>query len=126
MTIASGKMTFDEYLAYDDGTDTRYELVNGELIAMPPESRLNARIAMFLVLEFAKHVPFHLICCKDTEVEVSGRFASAWLPALMILTELRLVNGLYEEQMFQGNAKITSPMLPNLELTPEQLLNAGL
>ncbi len=26
------RLTFKEYLAYDDGTDTRYELVNGELI----------------------------------------------------------------------------------------------
>lgn len=34
MTIASQKMTLEEYLNYDDGTDTRYELVNGELIAM--------------------------------------------------------------------------------------------
>lgn len=24
--------TFEEYLAYDDGTDTRYELVDGELV----------------------------------------------------------------------------------------------
>lgn len=31
-------MTLEEYLHYDDGTDTRYELVNGELIALPTES----------------------------------------------------------------------------------------
>ena len=34
MTITTPKLTFEEYLAYDDGTDTRYELVNGELIPM--------------------------------------------------------------------------------------------
>lgn len=34
MTVAKNKLTFAEYLKYDDGTDTRYELVNGELIAM--------------------------------------------------------------------------------------------
>jgi hypothetical protein len=34
-------LTFDDYLAYDDGTDSRYELVDGELIAMPPESPEN-------------------------------------------------------------------------------------
>ncbi|HAA32609.1 MAG TPA: hypothetical protein DCE56_38985, partial [Cyanobacteria bacterium UBA8553] len=32
MTITSQKMTLEEYLNYDDGTDTRYELVNGELV----------------------------------------------------------------------------------------------
>lgn len=34
MTIATQKLTFEEYLAYDDGTDTRYELVDGELVPM--------------------------------------------------------------------------------------------
>lgn len=32
MTVATKKLTFEEYLKYDDRTDTRYELVNGELI----------------------------------------------------------------------------------------------
>jgi Uma2 family endonuclease len=34
MSIATQKLTFKEYLAYDDGTDTRYELVDGELVPM--------------------------------------------------------------------------------------------
>lgn len=34
MTVATKKLTFEEYLKYDDGTDTRYELVDGELIPM--------------------------------------------------------------------------------------------
>lgn len=34
MTVAIKKLTFAEYLKYDDGTDNRYELVNGELVAM--------------------------------------------------------------------------------------------
>ncbi len=87
MTLATKKLTFEEYLAYDDGTDTRYELVNGELVIMPPESRLNARIAMFLISEFLKFVPFRLICCKDTEIEISGRFAQTRLPDIMILSQ---------------------------------------
>lgn len=33
MIVASPLPTLSEYLAYDDGTDTRYELVNGELVA---------------------------------------------------------------------------------------------
>jgi len=54
MAIATQPMTLEEYLSYDDGSDTRYELVNGELIAMPPESRLNVKIAIFLLTQFAK------------------------------------------------------------------------
>lgn len=87
MTIASRKMTVEEYLAYDDATDTQYEVVNGELVSIPPESRLNSRIAMFLIAEFLKFIPFHLICCKDTEIEVSGRLAQVRLPDVMVLTE---------------------------------------
>jgi Uma2 family endonuclease len=38
MTVATLRMTFEEFLDYDDGTDLLYELENGELIAMPAES----------------------------------------------------------------------------------------
>ncbi|MGB8702509.1 MAG: Uma2 family endonuclease [Thermosynechococcaceae cyanobacterium] len=49
MTVTTTRlMTLEEYFNYDDGTDTRYELANGMLVEMPPESRLNHRIASFL------------------------------------------------------------------------------
>lgn len=32
MSVTLQKVSFDEYLTYNDGTDTRYELVDGELI----------------------------------------------------------------------------------------------
>lgn len=50
MSVAVKPMTLEEYLNYDDGTDTRYELVNGELITMPTESDLKGRIATFLLI----------------------------------------------------------------------------
>ncbi len=34
MAIATKRLTLDEYLQHDDGTDITYELVNGELIPM--------------------------------------------------------------------------------------------
>lgn len=49
MTIATTRrLTFEEYLDYDDGTDNRYELVRGELVAMTPPSWLHLRIARYL------------------------------------------------------------------------------
>jgi Uma2 family endonuclease len=69
-------LTFEEYFAYDDGTDTRYELVDGELVEMPPESPLNCNIARFLFIQFGQLVPFNRICMKDTEIEVMGRRAT--------------------------------------------------
>jgi len=41
MTVTTvKKMTFEEFLNYDDGTDALYELENGELISMPFESEI--------------------------------------------------------------------------------------
>lgn len=85
--VIAKHLTFEEYLAYDDGTDTRHELVNGELVPMPPESRLNTKIAMFLLFQLGKSIPEHLLCHKDTEIEVTGYSATARLPDLMVLTE---------------------------------------
>lgn len=48
MTVALQRYTFEEYLAYDDGTDTRYELVNGELIPMDIGTGKHGNIAKSL------------------------------------------------------------------------------
>jgi Uma2 family endonuclease len=47
-TSPKTKLTFEEYLAYDDGTDNRYELEDGELILMSPPTGLHAIIIAFL------------------------------------------------------------------------------
>jgi hypothetical protein len=39
---------FEEYLAYNDGTDNKYELGNGELIPMPPASGMHALIMVLV------------------------------------------------------------------------------
>jgi Uma2 family endonuclease len=35
----------DEFLAFDDGTDTRYELIGGEMVAMAPPSGIHGALA---------------------------------------------------------------------------------
>ena len=49
MTVAVQKLTFEEYLKYEDGTDTRYELVNGELVPMSLGTGIHALIVDFLI-----------------------------------------------------------------------------
>jgi Uma2 family endonuclease len=78
--------TFEEYLIYDDGTDTRYELVDGELVEMPPEAPGNNDIAKGLMFELAKHFPLTLIA-YNIEIQVSGKRATCRLPDLLIHTE---------------------------------------
>ena len=86
-SLSSKTMTLEEYLDYDDGTDTRYELVDGELVEMPTESPENCQLAKLLMFELAKHVPIALINLKDLEIAVSGRRAKVRLPDLAVLSE---------------------------------------
>lgn len=87
MTIASQKMTLEEYLNYDDGTDNQYELVNGKLVVMPPESDLNQRIVSFLFAYFLQQgIPSYRLRI-GAEIVISGSRATTRLPDLMVLSE---------------------------------------
>ncbi|MDF5732350.1 MAG: Uma2 family endonuclease [Rhizonema sp. PD38] len=190
MTTISKRLTLEEYLNYDDGTDTQYELVAGELVAMPPESPKNVQIAIFLLSQFLKFVPLNRLTNK-AEIVVSGWRATTRIPDMVVLTDelaatlqgatrstitldmpppalvvevvspgkvnedrdyrykrseyaargiseywivspqnnkvsvLTLIEGLYEEMMFEGSAAIASNTFPQLRLTAQQVLTAG-
>jgi Uma2 family endonuclease len=86
MTITTQKMTLEEFLAYDDGTDRFYELENGELIEIPFESEINRRITSFLVIYFSQQgIPSNRLTMK-TEIAVSGTRVSVRAPDLMVLS----------------------------------------
>lgn len=87
MVIASQIMSLEDYFNYDDDTNTRYELEDGELLIMPPESDLNLRIASFLFAYFLQQgIPSYRLRI-GTEIVVTGTRATVRLPDLMILTE---------------------------------------
>lgn len=52
MTTTTKKLSFEEYLVYSDGTDTRYELVDGELRAMSLGTGKHSNIIRFLNRQF--------------------------------------------------------------------------
>lgn len=87
MIVASKKMSLEEYLNFDDGTDTQYELENGELIVMPPESELNRRIASLLFALFVQQGISSYRLTMKTEIVVNGSRATTRLPDLMVLSE---------------------------------------
>jgi Uma2 family endonuclease len=187
MISTTTQLTLEEYLVYDDGTDNRYELEDGKLVIMPPESDRNNLIALCLLAEFLKLVPIQLIRHKDTEIVVTGNRTRVRMPDLMILTEellaaiggiratitpdmpspvlvvevvspgkvnedrdyrfkrseyaargiieywiidpehskvtvLLLVDGLYEETIFEGNQVIISNTLTQFSLTANEIL----
>ena len=86
MTIATQTMTLAEFLAYDDGTDRRYELENGELIEMPFESEINRRIASFLFIYLSQQGISADRLTMKTEIAVSGSRVSVRAPDLMVLS----------------------------------------
>ena len=79
-------MTLEDYLNYDDGTETRYELVNGELVEMPSESDLNNVIALYLLAVFLKFLPVQQMR-RGSEIVVTGSRATVRFPDLIVLTE---------------------------------------
>ncbi len=81
------KMTLEEYLAYDDGTEQRYELVNGELLEMGAESTINTWIAGFLFAIFLQlGLPTYRIGFKQ-RLAVRSTFATARDPDLIVHSE---------------------------------------
>ena len=56
MTTTTQKLTFEEYLTYSDGTDTRYELVDGELVPMSLGTGKHGAIIHFLTRQFEDNI----------------------------------------------------------------------
>lgn len=87
VSTSSMRMTLTEYLAYDDCSNTRYELVNGELVVMPPESELNQRIASLLLVYFSQQgIPFNRLNI-GAEIVTIGSRATTRLPDLIVFSE---------------------------------------
>jgi len=56
MTTTTNRLTIAEYLYYNDGTDTRYELVNGELISMSLGTGKHGALIKFLAGTFDREI----------------------------------------------------------------------
>lgn len=56
MTVTTQKLTFEEYLTYSDGTNVRYELIEGDLVPMSLGTGLHGSIAEFLYDEFRAQI----------------------------------------------------------------------
>lgn len=182
-TPPTTKFTFEEYLAYDDGTDNRYELEDGELLLINPPighhaliirflsnlleteiNRLNLSWATFQILGVRtapRRVRLPDLCVVPLEIVQKYRdvpaviesdtllaielvspdsvkrdcrfkraeYASFGIPEYWIVhpteqkvTLLLLVEGLYEETIYQADDRIQSQTFPDLMLTVNQIL----
>jgi Uma2 family endonuclease len=64
--------SFEEYLEYTDDNNRLYELFNGELVELPPESGFNIGIASFLLVSFLPSVGYLRVRGHGLELEVNG------------------------------------------------------
>jgi Uma2 family endonuclease len=64
--------SFEEYLEYTDDNNRLYELFNGELIELAPESGFNIGIANFLLVSFLPIVGYLRVRGHGLELEVNG------------------------------------------------------
>jgi Uma2 family endonuclease len=85
MTVATQKrMSLEEYLTDDDGTDTRYELVDGVLVEMGAESTINTQIASIMFAIFlGLGIPPQRIGFKQ-KIQVDREYVSARDPDLIV------------------------------------------
>jgi Uma2 family endonuclease len=80
--------TFAEYLNYQDSTDIKYELFNGELISMPPASGFHALILRYIFKVLEKEIEKLKLNWQVMPATVGIRTdkAKSRIPDLMILT----------------------------------------
>ncbi|VXD25716.1 Uma2 family endonuclease [Planktothrix paucivesiculata] len=190
MTQTPVKLTFEEYLTYNDGTDNCYELEDGVLIPMTPASPIHSDIVELLYDTFkaeVKRLGLDLKV-KQGDVGIRTRLSRSrqpdiaiiqgedWrqlrqfkksaileVPALLVvevvspgednenrdyikkMTEYAefgiseywiidplteqvivnlLINGSYQNTIFIGQQRIISQLLPDLNLTVEQIFIA--
>jgi Uma2 family endonuclease len=106
MTIATTKkMTLAEYLTYDDGTDTRYELVDGELTRMSLGTGEHGNISEFLNDEFKaeiRRLGLDLVA-KDMKIGIQSPRGTCWetarIPDVVVLP-LEQWNSLKKRESF--------------------------
>jgi Uma2 family endonuclease len=81
------RMTLEEFLDYDDGTDTHYELEDGVLVEMAPENPLNEAIASVLFAAILNlGVPADRLIIGH-HIGVSSTKATARKPDLVVHSE---------------------------------------
>lgn len=109
--------TFEDYLEYDDGTDNRYELVNGKLEIMNPP-----KLEHFLIVKFIEKIldaeiqrkGLQWLCFKDAGIRT--RINKSRLADLCVVTGEQTQELSQKSLVFQ-----TPPMLVVEVVSPESV-----
>ena len=80
MAVTTQKLTFAEYLAYDDGTGAKYELVNGDLVRMALGTGEHGDISEFLNATFKDEIKRASLpwTSKDMKIGIQSPRGNRW------------------------------------------------
>ena len=95
--------SFEEYLAYDDGTDNRYELVDGKLERMNPPTFRHLLISKFIELAFDAEInrlSLPWLCFREAGVRTGWR--KSRLPDIYVVTAEQVMEFLDESAVCQS------------------------
>jgi Uma2 family endonuclease len=117
VTPAIQQFSFEEYLIYDDGTETRYELVNGQLEPLNPPTFRHLFISQFIVQQFLAEVrrlklPWH--CLSEAGVRTGWR--KSRLMDVYVLTADQIAGMMDQVAVCQ-----TSPLLVAEVVSPDSI-----
>jgi Uma2 family endonuclease len=99
--------SFEEYLEYTDSNNRLYELFNGELVEVPPESGFNIGIANFLLASFLPIVGYLRVRGHGLELEVNGEPRNRY-------PDLTIIKAEHIEQLRDRNTVRLSMAPPDL------------
>jgi Uma2 family endonuclease len=99
--------SFEDYLEYTDSNNRLYELFNGELVEVPPESGFNIGIANFLLAAFLPIVGYLRVRGHGLELEVNGEPRNRY-------PDLTIIKAEHIEQLRDRNTVRLSMAPPDL------------
>lgn len=117
ISLATPILTFEDYLAYDDGTDNRYELIDGRLELMNPPRVEHFLIAKFLEQQLDAEIQrLSLPWLTFREAGVRTGFNKSRLTDLCIVTQEQAKELLGQAAVFQ-----TAPLLIVEVVSPDSI-----
>lgn len=86
MLVDNTIYTYQEYLKLELDTEVPYELINGKIVFMPPESFKNVDIAMYLMFLIIEKLGRNRVSNK-AEIIISGSRVTARIPDITVYSE---------------------------------------
>jgi Uma2 family endonuclease len=116
-TTTTPLMSFEDYVAYDDGTAARYELVDGELVEMTPPTFRHMLIAKFIeqcLDTEIRRLGYGWLCFREAGIRTGVR--KSRLADVYVLTLEQVSNFLDESAICQ-----TAPLLTVEVVSPDSI-----